>query len=126
MDPEGFIVVNGLRLFYRSEGEPRRGTVLGLHGGPGGTYDYLTPLFDLVENGYRAVISSRPLGWALATAAELMGRTSTSEKNTAKPLLTPSTFAGLLEPRETIMVRGTRRTGINRESWRGATGPGMR
>ncbi len=56
MDPEGFIVVNGLRLFYRSEGEPRRGTVLGLHGGPGGTYDYLTPLFDLAEKGYRVVL----------------------------------------------------------------------
>ncbi|MDG6945981.1 MAG: alpha/beta fold hydrolase [Nitrososphaerota archaeon] len=56
MGPEGFIIVNGLRIFYRSEGEPRRGTVLGLHGGPGGTYDYLSPLFDLAGKGYRVVL----------------------------------------------------------------------
>lgn len=56
MDPEGFIRVGGFRIFYRSEGEPKRGTVLGLHGGPGGAYDYLTPLFDLVSRGYRVVL----------------------------------------------------------------------
>ncbi|MDG6911419.1 MAG: alpha/beta fold hydrolase [Nitrososphaerota archaeon] len=56
MDPEGFIVINGLRIFYRSEGEATHGTVLGLHGGPGGTYVYLSPLFDLARKGYRVVL----------------------------------------------------------------------
>lgn len=56
MDPEEFLTVGGLRIFYRSEGEPQRGTVLGLHGGPGGCYDYLTPLFDLAKKGYRVVL----------------------------------------------------------------------
>jgi proline iminopeptidase len=56
MDPEGFLMVGGFRIFYRSEGEPSRGTVLGLHGGPGSSYDYLTPLFDLAEAGYRVVL----------------------------------------------------------------------
>jgi proline iminopeptidase len=56
LDPEGFLLVNGVRVFYRSEGEPTKGTVLGLHGGPGGSYDYLTPLFDLARHGYRVVL----------------------------------------------------------------------
>jgi proline iminopeptidase len=56
LDPEGFLLVNGVRVFYRSEGEPAKGTILGLHGGPGGSYDYLTPLFDLARHGYRVVL----------------------------------------------------------------------
>lgn len=56
MESEGFLVVNGLRIYFRSEGTPRKGTVLGLHGGPGGSYDYLTPLFDLASSGYRVVL----------------------------------------------------------------------
>jgi proline iminopeptidase len=56
MEPEGFLTADGLRIFYRSEGAPQRGTVLGLHGGPGGCYDYLTPLFDLASRGYRVVL----------------------------------------------------------------------
>ncbi len=56
MEPEGFLRVGGFRIFYRSEGEPTRGTILGLHGGPGGSYDYLTPLFDLTKEGYRLVL----------------------------------------------------------------------
>ena len=56
MDPEGFLRVGGFRIFYRSEGKPAGGTVLALHGGPGGTYDYLTPLFDLTKSGYRVVL----------------------------------------------------------------------
>jgi proline iminopeptidase len=56
LDHEGFLIVGGHRIFYRSEGEPTRGTLLGLHGGPGGSYDYLTPLFDLANSGYRVVL----------------------------------------------------------------------
>lgn len=56
MDPEGFLRIGGLQIFYRSEGAPTHGTVLGLHGGPGASYDYLTPLFDLAETGRRVVL----------------------------------------------------------------------
>jgi len=56
LEHEGFVHVRGLRIYYRSEGEPAKGTLLVFHGGPGYTYDYLTPLFDLAERGYRAVI----------------------------------------------------------------------
>lgn len=56
MEPEGFLHVRGLRIYYRAEGEPKKGTVLCLHGGPGFTYDYLAPLFDLAKHGYRVVI----------------------------------------------------------------------
>ena len=56
MEPEGFLSVGGFRIYYRSEGDPARGTVLGLHGGPGGCYDYLTPLFDLAKEGYRVIL----------------------------------------------------------------------
>jgi len=56
MDPEGFLTVGGFRIYYRSEGEPSRGTVLGLHGGPGSSYDMLAPLFDLARAGYRVIL----------------------------------------------------------------------
>jgi proline iminopeptidase len=56
LDPEGFLLVGGLRIYYRSEGAPIHGTVLGLHGGPGASYDYLTPVFDLAETGRRVVL----------------------------------------------------------------------
>jgi len=49
-------MVDGFRIYYRSEGEPSRGTVLGLYGGPGSSYDMLTPLFDLAKAGYRVVL----------------------------------------------------------------------
>ncbi len=53
----GFVTVDGYRLFYRSFGrDGRRPTVLGLHGGPGGCHDYLLPLADLAERGYRLVL----------------------------------------------------------------------
>jgi proline iminopeptidase len=56
VDPEGFLTVGGFRIYYRSEGGPSRGTILGLHGGPGGSYDYLAPLFDLGKSGYQVVL----------------------------------------------------------------------
>ena len=42
-------------MFYRVFGEARRGTVLCLHGGPGATHDYLLPMADLIEYGYKVV-----------------------------------------------------------------------
>jgi proline iminopeptidase len=56
LDPEGFLHVRGLKFYFRAEGEPDKGTLLCMHGGPGYTYDYLTPLFDLASRGYRVVI----------------------------------------------------------------------
>jgi len=56
-ESEGHVVVDGFRLFYRSFG-PDAGvpTVLGLHGGPGASHDYLRPLADLTRFGYRVVL----------------------------------------------------------------------
>ena len=52
---EGYVEVLGHNLFYRIFGEPRKGTILCLHGGPGATHDYLLPLADLARGGYRVV-----------------------------------------------------------------------
>jgi len=53
---EEFIKVGGHRIHYRTGGSPARGTLLGLHGGPGGSYDYLYPLFDLASDQTRVVL----------------------------------------------------------------------
>jgi len=50
---EGFARVLGHNLFYREFG--RGETVLCLHGGPGATHDYMLPLADLADDGYRVV-----------------------------------------------------------------------
>ena len=52
----GFVRVNGFRLFYESFGKPVKGTLLGLHGGPGISHHYLHPLADLASLGYRVVL----------------------------------------------------------------------
>lgn len=53
----GFVEATGFRLYYRSFG-PDKGlpTVLGLHGGPGMSHDYLLPIADLVPHGFRVVL----------------------------------------------------------------------
>ena len=56
MEPEGFIHFRGLKFYYRREGEPTKGTLFCMHGGPGYPYDYLTPLFDIAGHGYQVVI----------------------------------------------------------------------
>ncbi|MDG7008992.1 MAG: proline iminopeptidase-family hydrolase [Nitrososphaerota archaeon] len=53
---EGYVSVLGHDLYYRQVGEPLLGEVLGLHGGPGATHDYLVPLFDLADHGYRVTL----------------------------------------------------------------------
>ncbi len=52
---EGFVEVNGLKLFYErfGKGNPRK--LLALHGGPGGTHDYLLPLKDMSKMGFDVV-----------------------------------------------------------------------
>ncbi len=52
---EGYVKILGFKIFYRSFGEPTKGTVLCLHGGPGATHDYLLPLADLSQFGYQVV-----------------------------------------------------------------------
>jgi len=53
----GFVDATGHRLFYRSFGrEKGLPTLLGLHGGPGASHDYLVPLADLTAYGYRVVL----------------------------------------------------------------------
>ncbi len=53
---EGTVSVTGYPMYYRICG-PRdaRETVLCMHGGPGGTHDYLQPIADLSRDGYRVV-----------------------------------------------------------------------
>jgi len=55
-ETSGYVPVLGYRLFYRSFGAPTATTVLGLHGGPGSTHDYLLPFADLAASGYRVVL----------------------------------------------------------------------
>ena len=50
---EGYTNVLGFDLFYRQFGEPRKGEILCLHGGPGATHDYLLSIADLAAHGYR-------------------------------------------------------------------------
>ncbi len=51
----GRVKVLGFSLFYRTFGENGKGTVLCLHGGPGATHDYILPLADLAQHGYRVI-----------------------------------------------------------------------
>jgi proline iminopeptidase len=50
---EGHVSVLGFDLFFRQFGSPSKGEVLCLHGGPGATHDYLLPMADLADHGYR-------------------------------------------------------------------------
>jgi len=50
---EGYISVLGFDLFYRQFGQPTKGEILCLHGGPGATHDYLLSIVDLADQGYR-------------------------------------------------------------------------
>jgi len=57
-EDEGFIPFRGYKTWYRSIGggeEPGRHPVLLLHGGPGGTHDYLESLEALADTGRRVV-----------------------------------------------------------------------
>jgi len=50
---EGFVDVGPGRVWYESVGEGP--AIMLLHGGPGGSSDYLVPLMDLADEGYRVV-----------------------------------------------------------------------
>lgn len=54
---EGYVKVLGYWLFYRSFGDNRhKGTVLCLHGGPGGSQEGLSGMSRLASHGYRVVM----------------------------------------------------------------------
>lgn len=55
MVDDGYVDVLGYKLYYKSLGEPTKGSLLCLHGGPGLTHDYLLPLADLAAFGYKVV-----------------------------------------------------------------------
>ncbi len=50
---EGYAEVLGFDLYFKQFGEPEKGEILCLHGGPGATHDYLLSMADLAEHGYR-------------------------------------------------------------------------
>jgi len=51
-----FLRVDDYRIYLRTFGAHNRGrTLLCLHGGPGGTHDYVLPLSDLAGSGFRVV-----------------------------------------------------------------------
>jgi len=54
---EGYVQVLDYWLFYRSFGDSKRkGTVLCLHGGPGGSQDGLSNMSKLTDSGFRVVM----------------------------------------------------------------------
>lgn len=52
---DGFVDVNGIKLYYERFGKGNRHKLLTLHGGPGGTHDYLLPLADLAKMDFDVV-----------------------------------------------------------------------
>lgn len=54
MRTEGYVEVGAGRVWYESVGAGPQ-TILLLHGGPGASSDYLVPLMELAEDGYRVV-----------------------------------------------------------------------
>jgi proline iminopeptidase len=68
---EGFVRVLGHRLFWKSIGEGEKGSILCLHGGPGGNHWFTMPMADMATLGYRVVMydqfgcgrSERPRGF---------------------------------------------------------------
>ena len=78
---EGFVKVLGHRLFWKSIGTGERGTILCLHGGPGGNHWFTMPMADMATLGYRVVMydqfgcgrSDRPRsyeGYSIQSAAQ--------------------------------------------------------
>ncbi len=56
-DSEGYVDACGFKIFYRVYGKDgKKGTVICLHGGPGGTHDGFRPLIDLAGEGCRVVM----------------------------------------------------------------------
>jgi proline iminopeptidase len=103
---EGYVNVEGYRFFYRSFGQSVKGVILGLHGGPGSTHDYLLPLADLAQFGYRVVLydqlgcgrSELPKNPALFTVERAVEETEEVRRalNLGKINVIGSSWGGLL------------------------------
>jgi proline-specific peptidase len=52
---DGFVRALGNSIYYKSIGEPSKGTILCLHGGPGGSHWSCINMADLAPLGYRVV-----------------------------------------------------------------------
>jgi len=52
---DGFVKVIGYRIYYKTIGQPSKGTILCLHGGPGGSHRSTINMADLAPLGYRVV-----------------------------------------------------------------------
>ena len=52
---DGFVRVLGYRIYYKLIGRPSKGTILCLHGGPGGSHWSGINMADLALSGYRVV-----------------------------------------------------------------------
>jgi proline iminopeptidase len=55
-EQEGVVRARGHRLYFRTFGRPVKGTILGLHGGPGSCHYHLLTLADFAPLGYRVVL----------------------------------------------------------------------
>lgn len=53
---EGYVKVMGYWLFYRDFGEPKKGTILCIHGGPGAGQDGMTKMAQFAGEGYRVLM----------------------------------------------------------------------
>ena len=49
---DGYLKVNGIKIYYRRYGKGNRQKLMTLHGGPGASHDILLPLTDLVGHDY--------------------------------------------------------------------------
>lgn len=52
---DGYIDVNGIKIFYKRFGKGNSHKLLALHGGPGGTHDYILPIADLASMDFDIV-----------------------------------------------------------------------
>lgn len=52
---DGFAEINGIKIYYERFGKGNRHKLLALHGGPGGTHDYILPIADLASMNFDVV-----------------------------------------------------------------------
>lgn len=103
---EGFLNFIGYNIYWKSFGEPLKGNILCLHGGPGATHDYMLPIAWLAERGYRVVFydqlgcgrSELPKNKALFVPETYVEEVETVRKKLklGRPILIGSSWGGML------------------------------